>query len=129
LSDARLALVVNQHFTLEQIDLAPGSVWTLDAPKETWMLAIEGYAQVGVTTLSLGDAVFLEADRAVIEVGADGLKALLAYPGPNINLDTLKPRSVSEVEQLRHGPARAPLVPSSLKQATHKQPEMPTWPS
>jgi mannose-6-phosphate isomerase len=127
LSDARLALVVNPHFTLEQIDLAPGSVWTLDAPKETWILAIEGCAQVDVTTLSLGDAVFLEADRAAIEVGADGLKALLAYAGPNISLDMLRPGSVSEAEQPRHGAARAPLVPTSLKQAALEKTEMPTW--
>ena len=40
-----MVLTVNPHFALEQIDLAPGSVWTIEAPKETWLLAIEGHAR------------------------------------------------------------------------------------
>src|ERR1700742_1736057 len=95
LSHARVALTVNPHFALEQIDLVPGSVWMLDAPKEAWVLAIEGHAQLGLTRLSLGDAVFLEADHAEIEVGEDGLKALLAYPGPSVNPDALRERSAT----------------------------------
>jgi mannose-6-phosphate isomerase len=67
----------------------------IDAPKETWVLAIEGHAQLGLTKLSPGDAVFLEADHAEIEVGADGLKALLAYSGPTVNPDALRERSAA----------------------------------
>jgi len=118
-----LVLTVNPHFVLEQIDLAPGSVWMLDAPKETWLLAIEGRAQLGATKLSLGDAVFLQAEHADIEVGADGLKALLAYPGPTINPDALSERSAAG--HLPHASSDAPLAPTSPGHAALEQPEAP----
>jgi mannose-6-phosphate isomerase len=126
-SDARLILTVNPYFALEQIDLAPGSVWILDAPRETWLLAIEGHAQLGSTKLSLGEAVFLQADHAEIKAGADGLKALLAYPGPTINPDALTERSAAG--HLPNASSVAPLVPTSLGHATLEQPEAPNWPS
>ena len=44
---------------------------------------VEGYARVGTTKMSVGDAVFAESARAGIRVGPDGMTALLAYPGPN----------------------------------------------
>jgi mannose-6-phosphate isomerase len=125
LNDARMVLTVNSYFALEQIDLAPGSVWRLDAPKESWLLAIEGHAQLGLTRLALGEAVFLQADHAEIEAGADGLKALLAYPGPNVNPDALTARSVAGTPQT--SPC-APLVPA-FESALPKQPETPNWPS
>jgi len=124
-----VALTVNPHFALEQIDLVPGSVWMLDAPKEAWVLAIEGHAQLGLTGLSLGEAVFLEADHAEIEVGKDGLKALLAYPGPSLNPDALRERSATRVNRVRHAPSCAPVEPISLEHAGRKQPETPTWQS
>jgi mannose-6-phosphate isomerase len=128
LSDARTLLIINSYFALEQIDFVPGSVWTLDAPKETWILAIEGHAQLGETKLSPGDAVFLQADHAEIQVGAGGLKALLTYPGPNVNPDALRDHGVIEVDPVRHPSSRgSPLrVPSG--HSALKQPEMPTWP-
>ncbi len=124
LSDARMVLTVNPHFALEQIDLAPNSVWMLDAPKETWVLAIKGDVQLGLTTLSLGDAVFLEADHVKIEVGTDGLKALLAYPGPNVNPDALRELSAAGTSR-----ARAPFVPTSFAHAALKRPGTATWQS
>jgi mannose-6-phosphate isomerase len=127
LSRARMVLTVNPHFALEQIDLAPSSVWTLDAPKETWLLAIEGHAQLGLTRLSLGDAVFLEADHAEVEVGADGLKALLAYPGPNVNPDVLRERGAAGAGRVRHTSSCAPLVPTSFAHAALKQSGTPPW--
>jgi mannose-6-phosphate isomerase len=127
-SDARTVLTVNPHFVLEQIDLDPGSVWVLDAPKETWLLAIEGHAQLGLTELSPGDAVFLEADHAEIEAGADGLKALLAYPGPTINPDALRERNAVGADRVSHALSCARLVPTSPERAALKQPETPTWP-
>ena len=129
LSHARMALTVNPHFALERIDLDPGSVWMLDAPKETWVLAIEGHAQLGSTRLSLGEAVFLEADHAEIEVGADGLKALLAYSGPNVNPDALKKRSTAGANGVRHASSCAPLVRTSLEHAALTQTEASTWES
>jgi len=33
--------------------------------------------------MTVGDAVFADADRAGIDVGPDGMSALLAYPGPD----------------------------------------------
>jgi mannose-6-phosphate isomerase len=129
LSDARMVLTVNPHFVLEQIHLDPGSVWILDAPKETWLLAIEGHAQLGLTRLSLGDAFFLEADHAEIEVGADGLKALLAYPSPTINPDALTERSAAGVNRAGHAASCAPLVPTPLAHASLKQPGTSNWQS
>ena len=122
-----MVLAVNPHFVLEQIDLAPGSVWMLDAPKETWLLAIEGHAQLGATKLSLSDAVFLQADHADIEVGADGLKALLAYLGPTVNPDALTERSVAG--RPPNASSGAPLVPTSPGHAALEQPEDRNWQS
>ena len=128
LNDARTVLTVNSYFALERIDLAPGSVWMLDAPGDTWLLAIEGHAQLGLTNLSLGDAAFLEADHAEIEVGADGWKALLAYPGPTVNPDALRERSAVGASRVPHASSCAPLVPTSPEHAALTQPETPTWP-
>jgi mannose-6-phosphate isomerase len=125
LSDVRMALTVNPHFVLEHIDLARGSVWMLDAPKETWVLAIEGHARLGSTRLSLGEAVFLEADHAKIEVGADGLKALLAYRGPNINPDALREHGTAGTNRVRV--ASSPFVPTSLQHVALKQSGTSTW--
>ncbi len=121
LSAARTALAVNPHFVLERIELAPGSVWRLDAPRETWVLAIEGDAQLGLTKLSPGEAVFLQADHADIEAGADGMKALLAYPGPTVNPDALRELGAPHVS------SSGLLVPTSPGSAALKQPEAPTW--
>jgi mannose-6-phosphate isomerase len=126
-SAARLVLTVNPYFALERIDLAPGSVWRLDAPRETWLLAIQGHAQLGSTTLSPGDAVFLQADHADIGVGADGLKALLAYPGPAINPDALTERST--VRRLPHAPSGALLAPIYPGHSALEQPEERNWQS
>lgn len=89
LSAARSALVISRYFVLEQIDLLPDSVWTLTSLGEIWILVIEGHAQFGSTDVSVGHAVFLEADHAEIQAGADGMKALLAYPGPHVNSGVL----------------------------------------
>ncbi|MET4386538.1 mannose-6-phosphate isomerase [Bradyrhizobium sp. F1.4.3] len=126
LSGARTALTVNSYFALEQIDLAPGSVWMLDAPKETWLLAIEGHAQLGSMKLAPGAGVFLEADHADIEVGANGLKALLAYPGPNVNHGALTERRAAGASRGPHASPCAP-VPTSFDTAALKQTETPNW--
>ena len=83
LTAARTALIASPHFVLERIDLPKSSNWTLDADQETWFLVIEGQARIGLTNTTVGDAIFVEADRACIEVGPDGMSGLIAYPGPD----------------------------------------------
>ena len=83
LSEVRTVLVASPHFALERIDLPANSSWALNAKQETWILVIEGHARVGRTSMTVGDAVFADADRAGIDVGPDGMSALLAYPGPD----------------------------------------------
>lgn len=83
LTAVRTALVASPHFVLERIDLPANSNWTLNADRETWILVIEGRARIGLTNITVGDAVFAEADPAGIDVGPDGMSALLAYPGPD----------------------------------------------
>jgi mannose-6-phosphate isomerase len=83
LTAVRTALVACPHFVLERIDLPANSSWALNATRETWMLVIEGGTRVGRTSMTVGDAAFAEADRAAIDVGPDGISALVAYPGPD----------------------------------------------
>jgi len=80
---ARTVLIASQHFVFERIDLPADSIRSLNADRETWMLVIEGQARIGLTNAAVGDAIFVEADRAAIEVGSDGMSALIAYPGPD----------------------------------------------
>jgi hypothetical protein len=88
-TELRSALVISSYFALERVDLPPSSIWTLASLGETWILVIEGHAQFGSTIVSIGQAVFLEADHAEIHAGAGGMKALLTYPGPNVNSGAL----------------------------------------
>jgi len=127
LSSGRTVLTVNPHFVLERVDLVPDSVWTLEASKETWLLAIHGHAQLGPTRLAPGDAVFLQADQAEIEVGADGLKALIAYPGPTIDPDALRAQSSPGAGRIPHASSFAPLVSASFDGSAPKKSETPTW--
>ena len=83
LTAARTVLIANPHFVLERINLPANSIWALNADQETWILVIKGHARIGLTNTTLGDAIFVEADRAGIEVGPDGMSGLIAYPGPD----------------------------------------------
>lgn len=83
LTTARTVLIASPHFVIERIDLPANSNWALDADRETWILAIEGRARIGLTNMSVGDAVFIEADQTSVEAGPDGMSGLVAYPGPN----------------------------------------------
>ena len=83
LTAARTVLIANRHFVLERIDLPANSIWALNADQETWILVIKGHARIGLTNTTLGEAIFVEADRAGIEVGPDGMSGLIAYPGPD----------------------------------------------
>ena len=65
---------------VERIELPAGSSWALLADSETWVLALDGHAAIGLAPLSIGQAIFVGGGRASIEVGANGLTALVAYP-------------------------------------------------
>jgi mannose-6-phosphate isomerase len=89
LSYARTLLVTCAQFVLERIDLSPKSHWELKAEHETWILVLEGCARIGLINAFIGEAIFLEADGAGIEVGPEGMKCLLAYLGPEPSLSLL----------------------------------------
>ena len=79
LTESRTLLVASSHFVLERIDLFSKSSWELRAGHETWLFVLEGHARIGLMNAFAGEAIFMEAERACIKVGADGLKGLLAY--------------------------------------------------
>jgi mannose-6-phosphate isomerase len=80
LSDGRTLLVASRYFVLERLDLPEGSSWALLAEPETWILVLDGHAAVGLTAVSAGQAIFAAGGRSSIEVGANGMTALVAYP-------------------------------------------------
>jgi mannose-6-phosphate isomerase len=81
LTAARTLLVASPHFVLERLTFSPGSVWKLNATRETWLFVLHGHARAGAIVVQAGSAVFLEGDRTRIEVGPDGLDGLIAYAG------------------------------------------------
>jgi len=76
----RTILVASRHFVFEKLELPEGSSWALLAERETWILVLDGHAAIGLAAVSVGEAVFVSGGRASIEVGANGLSALVAYP-------------------------------------------------
>ena len=80
LTTNRTVLVASKHFVLERVELPEGSSWALLPEPETWMLVLDGHAAIGLTTASIGEVVFIGGGRTSIEVGSDGLSALIAYP-------------------------------------------------
>jgi mannose-6-phosphate isomerase len=79
-TDERTVLVASQYFVFERLELPEGSSWALLAEQETWILVLDGHAAIGLTAISVGEAVFVSGGRASIEVGVNGLSALVAYP-------------------------------------------------
>jgi mannose-6-phosphate isomerase len=80
LTDGRTLLVASRHFVLERLDLPKRSSWALLAESETWILVLDGHAAIGLTAVSIGQAAFVAGGRTSIEVGVNGLTALVAYP-------------------------------------------------
>jgi mannose-6-phosphate isomerase len=76
----RTILVVSPHFVLERVELQEASSWVLLAEPETWILVLDGHAAIGLAAVSIGRAVFVGGGRSSIEVGINGLTALIAYP-------------------------------------------------
>jgi mannose-6-phosphate isomerase len=108
LTAARTALIASRHFVLERIDLPKSSNWTLDADQETWFLVIEGQARIGLTNTTVGDAIFVEADRAGIQVGSDGMSGLIAYPGPDSVISLLQDSGERMIESVATAAMRSP---------------------
>jgi mannose-6-phosphate isomerase len=80
LTGERTVLVASRYFVFERLDLPEGSSWALLAESETWILVLEGHAAIGLATASMGQAIFVGGGRTSIEVGVNGLVALVAYP-------------------------------------------------
>ena len=80
LTDERTVLVASRHFVLERVDLREASSWALLAEPETWILVLDGHAAIGLAMVSIGQAMFVGGGRSSIEVGTNGLTALIAYP-------------------------------------------------
>jgi mannose-6-phosphate isomerase len=70
LSNQRTLLVSNLHFVLERVDLAPDSVWRIEASQETSLLVLAGSAGIDSLELTAGEAIIAESDRIEIHVGA-----------------------------------------------------------
>ena len=99
LTDERTVLVASRHFVLERVDLQEASSWALVAEPETWVLVLDGHAAIGLATVSIGQAIFVGGGRSSIEVGANGLTALIAYPAPR-PIDSLLQRLCEPSTQL-----------------------------
>ena len=83
LSAERMFLTASPHFVLERIDLSANTGWVLKPDRETWVLALDGRAVIGLVAASVGAAIFIGGDRTSLQVGADGFSGLIAYPGPD----------------------------------------------
>lgn len=109
LTEERVALIASRHFVLERIDLPPGSSWALLAEPETWILVLDGHAAIGLAMVSIGQALFAGGGRNSIEVGADGLAVLIAYPAARpvaSLLQRLGGTSAESVQAATRGAAR-----------------------
>jgi mannose-6-phosphate isomerase len=89
LSDVRTQLVSSPYFTVERIVLPARSNWEVHAELETWLLVLEGQVKVASKSMQQGDAVFLCDDHDVINVGPEGLTAMIASVGRQDNPDLL----------------------------------------
>jgi mannose-6-phosphate isomerase len=99
LTDERAVLVASRYFVLERVDLPAASSWALVAEPETWVLVLDGHAAIGLATVSIGQAMFVGGGRTSIEVGTNGLSALIAYPAAR-PIDSLLQRLCEPLTQL-----------------------------
>ncbi len=92
--DARWLLMACRYFILERIDLPACSQWDIHATSETWILALSGGARVNAIDLIKGSGIFMEADRAAIKVGPEGIRCLVAYAGHKVKRNLICPMGV-----------------------------------
>lgn len=106
LSAARTLLVAGPRFVLERFALPPGGLGDLDATGETWLFTLAGRGRLASIELTAGVAVFLEADRARIQAGSDGLEGLVAYVGCDPAPDLLRRSKGTRTRHPERTPAR-----------------------
>jgi mannose-6-phosphate isomerase len=90
LSATRLIVATSPYFVLEQIDLAPRSQWEVVADREVWILLVEGKARFDQLHVACGEAVFVDAQRVGVRVGAGAVRGLMAYVGSEPVSDLLQ---------------------------------------
>jgi mannose-6-phosphate isomerase len=112
LTGARTVLAASPHFVLERIELLSKSNWELHAGRETWLFVIEGHARIGLINTFAGEAMFVESEDTSIEVGARGMKGLLAYLAAEPSTSLL--RSGDDHK------GRSPVHPSSRLPVLHR---------
>jgi mannose-6-phosphate isomerase len=110
LTEGRSVLVSSPHFVLERIELSANSNWELRAERETWILVMAGHARIGLMNAFVGEAIFVEADDASLKAGANGLTALLAYLGPEIDPRLLTKLDARAPGPAVHGRSRSPIL-------------------
>ena len=120
LTDERTLLVCNPHFVFERIELTPTSIWSLEAERETWLLALSGDAIAGSFHLAKGDAIFGHSERIDIHTGKIGLMGLVAYaahsPLPNL-LQCLRQPDATDVGQPKDVQVRPSLAQATVELA------------
>jgi mannose-6-phosphate isomerase len=116
LTDERTLLVCNPHFVFERIELPPGSIWSLQAERETWLLALKGDARTGPSNIGKGDAIFAHSERVDVDAGKVGLTGLVAYAAHSPLPNFLQRRT--QLDATDAGQPKDVQVPPSLRQAT-----------
>ncbi len=126
LTGARTLLIAGSHFVLERIGLLSKSNWELHAGHETWLFVLEGHARIGLMNAFAGEAMFLEGEDTNIEVGAEGLKGLLAYlatePSPNLLQSRERHKGSSPVHRFSRPPLLHRAIAGSPVRVTEAQP-------
>jgi mannose-6-phosphate isomerase len=110
LTEERSVLVSSPHFILERIELPANANCELRAERETWILIMAGHARIRLMNAFVGEAIFLEADDASLRAGANGLTALLAYPGPEIDPGLLRKLDARAPAPEVRGASRSPTL-------------------
>jgi mannose-6-phosphate isomerase len=77
------------------------------------MLVLDGHAAIGLAAASVGEAIFIGGGRSTIEVGTNGLSALIAYPASR-PIDSLLQR-LGEQPGNPANPAAAAVPPSGAQ--------------
>lgn len=124
LSDQRQLLSTTPYFCFEQITLAPGSRWRIETPCETWVLCIDGKADIAEHLVARGEAVFLEREHGSVQAGPEGAKLLAAYAQPNV-LPYLLQRAVSDQPDGPFTPSGHSLLGKTLQRAVNQTAERP----